>query len=245
MFNKVLGEEMGELENIVLVYEQNGINIKNEKSLHSSIKQWYVVPGDRFEVKVDKYVIDLVREDSFIEIQTKNFSAIRSKLRDLIKYNKVMLVHPIATEKYIITTEGENQVITRRKSPKKGKLVDLFDELIRIPDLMGSDNFILEILMTKEEEIRCKDGKGSWRRKGISIVDRKLIEVVEKITFKEEKDFLRFLPEELPENFTNKHLAKTLKITVFKARKITYCLRKMNMIKEVGKLKNELIFERL
>jgi len=121
----------------------------------------------------------------------------------------------------------------------------LFDELIRIPDLMGSDNFILEILMTKEEEIRCKDGKGSWRRKGISIKDRKLLEVVEKVTFREEKDFSRFLPEELPENFTNKNLAKVLAITVFKARKISYCLKKMRVIKEIGKIKNELIFERL
>lgn len=245
MFIIVLGEEMEQVKDTVLIYEQNGINIKNEKSLHSSIKQWYVVPGDRFEVKVDKYVIDLVREDSLIEIQTKNFSSIRNKLRELVKYNKVMLVHPIAIEKYIITIEESDAVISRRKSPKKGKLVDLFDELIRIPDLMESDNFILEILMIKEEEIRCKDGKGSWRRKGISIVDRKLLEVVEKITFREEKDFLIFLPEELPEKFTNKNLAKTLKITVFKARKITYCFRKMKIIKEVGKLKNELVFERL
>ncbi|MBW9153123.1 hypothetical protein [Clostridium estertheticum] len=236
---------MGQVEDTVLIYEQNGINIKNEKSLHSSIKQWYVTPGDRFEVKVDKYVIDLVREDSLIEIQTKNFSAIRNKLRELVKYNKVMLVHPIAAEKYIVTTEEPDIVISRRKSPKKGKLVDLFDELIRIPDLMGSDNFILEILMIKEEEIRCKDGKGSWRRKGISIVDHKLLEVMEKITFKEDKDFLIFLPDELPENFTNKNLAKTLKIPENKARKITYCFRKMMIIKEIGKLKNELIFEKL
>src|SRR5674536_198740 len=106
---------MVEAESIVLVYEQNGINIKNEKSLHSSIKQWYVVPGDRFEVKVDKYVIDLVREDSLIEIQTKNFSSIRNKLRELVKYNKVMLVHPIAIEKYIVTTEEPDIVISRRK----------------------------------------------------------------------------------------------------------------------------------
>jgi hypothetical protein len=122
--------------------------------------------------------------------------------------------------------------------------VDLFDELIRIPDLIDEDNFILEILMTKEEEIRCKDGKGSWRRKGISIVDRKLVEVVEKVTFKDKKDFLRFLPEELTEKFTNKELAKILKITVYKARKITYCLRKMEIVKEVGKLRNELIFSK-
>ncbi|MBU3181278.1 hypothetical protein [Clostridium psychrophilum] len=233
---------MEKSKELTLVYEENGINVKNEKSLHSSIKQWYVTAGDRFEVKIDKYVIDLVREDSLIEIQTKNFSAIGNKLRDLVKYNKVMLVHPIAVEKYIVTTECTNQVISRRKSPKKGKLVDLFDELIRIPDLIVEDNFILEILMIKEEEIRCKDGKGSWRRKGISIKDRKLLEVVEKVTFKKEKDFLIFLPNELQENFTNKDLAKALKVTVFKARKITYCLKKMKIIKEVGKLKNELIF---
>ena len=101
-----------------------------------------------------------------------------------------MLVHPIATEKYIVTTEESAIVISRRKSPKKGKLVDLFDELIRIPDLIGSDNFILEILMIKEEEYKMQRyGKGSWRRKGISIVDHKLLEVIEKITFKEKRFF--------------------------------------------------------
>ena len=71
------------------------------------------------------------------------------------------------------------------------------------------------------------------------------MEVVEKITFKDKRDFLRFLPQELPENFTNKDLAKILKVTVFKARKITYCFRKMDLIKEVGKLRNELVFERM
>ena len=235
---------MSETKEIVYILEQTGININNEKSLHSSIKQWYAVPGDRLEVKVDKYIIDLVREDSLIEIQTKNFSAIGNKLRNLVKYNKVMLVHPIAIEKYIVTIEGLD-VTSRRKSPKKGKLVDLFDELIRIPDLMSEDNFILEILMTKEEEIRCNDGKGSWRRKGISIRDRKLIEVVEKVTFKEKKDFLIFLPTQLSDSFTNKNLAEELSISIYKARKISYCLRKMDLIKETSKYRNELVFERV
>jgi hypothetical protein len=235
---------MQETKDEIYILENSGINIKHEKSLHSSIKQWYAMPGDRLEVKVDKYIIDLVREDSLIEIQTKNFSAIGNKLRELVKYNKVRLVHPIAIEKYIVTMESSEQVISRRKSPKKGKLIDLFDELVRIPDLIEEENFTLEILMTKEEEIRCKDGKGSWRRKGISIKDRKLVEVVEKVTFNEKDDFLMFIPKELPHNFTNKDLAKTLKVTVYKARKITYCFRKMNIIKEIGKLRNELIFER-
>jgi hypothetical protein len=37
-------------------------------------------PGDRFEVPVDGFVIDIAQEDLLIEIQTRNFSSIKSKL---------------------------------------------------------------------------------------------------------------------------------------------------------------------
>ena len=39
----------------------SGIGLLNEKPLHASLKQWYARPGDRFEVPVDGYVIDLSR----------------------------------------------------------------------------------------------------------------------------------------------------------------------------------------
>ena len=38
------------------------------KPLHASLKAWYAEAGDRFEVAVDGYVIDLVRDDLLIEI---------------------------------------------------------------------------------------------------------------------------------------------------------------------------------
>ena len=38
-----------------------GIGLLNEKPLHASLKQWYARPGDRFEVPVDGFVIDIVR----------------------------------------------------------------------------------------------------------------------------------------------------------------------------------------
>lgn len=41
----------------------SGIGLLNEKSLHASLKQWYAQPGDRFEVAVDGFVIDIVRND--------------------------------------------------------------------------------------------------------------------------------------------------------------------------------------
>lgn len=227
-----------------IILEQEGININNERSLHSSIKRWYYQKGDRLEAKIDSFIIDIVRGNQLIEIQTKNFSALGRKLRALTKKHPVRLVHPIAKEKYIVKVSHENnKVISRRKSPKNGKVTDVFNELIRIPDLMSHENFTLEVLLIKEEEIRCDDGQGSWRRKGVSIKDRKLVDVIETVEFKDNSDFLALLPPDLQEPFSNKDLALKASVTISSARKITYCLRKMKVIEEFGKRKNELLFK--
>jgi len=57
-----------------------------EYSLHSEIKTWYSISKDDREIKVkDGFIIDVIRDNLFIEIQTKNFSAIKKKLNKLIK----------------------------------------------------------------------------------------------------------------------------------------------------------------
>ncbi|MFW5799369.1 MAG: hypothetical protein ACOCV8_01035 [Spirochaetota bacterium] len=216
-----------------------------ESSLHYAIKEWYSKPGDKFECRINNYIIDIVRDNLLIEIQTKNFSAIKKKLKTLLKGdNEVRLMYPIAELKWIVKMDKDNQkLIYKRKSPKKGTALDLFTELIRIPELIKRDNFSIEILFIEVEEIRCDDGKGSWRRKGVSIKDRKLIEVKESILIKDKKDFLQFIPYNKRHIFSNKRLAKDLNIPVYKARKLTYCLKKMGVIKQNGKRVNEHLFK--
>lgn len=70
----------------------NGINTYNEKSLHADLKQWYALPGDKMEVRVDGYIIDLVRGDLLIEIQTGGFSPLKRKLAHLAQAHPVRLV---------------------------------------------------------------------------------------------------------------------------------------------------------
>jgi hypothetical protein len=216
-----------------------------EHSLHLDIKEWYSLLGDKFEVKVDDFVIDVVRGGLLIEIQTRNFSAIKSKLASLVEKHRVRLVYPISGRKWILRITERSEVISRRRSPRKGKLVDLFYELVRIPSLVDAENFSLEVLVIEEEEVRCNDGKGSWRRRGVSITDRKLINVTDRVLFKNSKDFLRFLPEDLDELFTNKMIARKTGISITLARKVTYCLRKMGAIVNVGKNGKELMFRRI
>jgi len=214
-----------------------------EYSLHSAIKDWYMVSGDELEVKVEDFIIDILRGKLLIEIQTGNFSVVKKKLIKLLLTNKVRLVYPIAKLKWIVHLSRSGEFVRRRKSPKKGKLTDLFYELVHTPSLIGDRNFSLEVLLIEEEEVRCDDGRGSWRRRGVSVRDRKLLNVFERIVFEDSQDFLEFLPKELDRYFTNKVLALKLGISVRLAQKITYCLSKMGVISIAGKKRNELLFQ--
>jgi hypothetical protein len=217
----------------------------NEFSLHLEIKTWYSFPEDLFEVRLGNYIVDILRGDLIIEVQTKNFSAIRGKLETLIKNYKVRLVYPLPEQKRITHISKDNTVTSRRKSPRKGRLTDLFRELVMIPQMIGEDNFSLEVLFIDEEEVRCEDGKGSWRRRGVSIKDRKLIAVNDRILFEKKADFLKVLPKGLSSVFTNRELADLAKISIRTARQITYCLRKSGMIQIVERKGRELTFQKV
>jgi len=223
--------------------EKYDIGQRNERSLHASLKQWCAQPGDKFEVPVGAYIIDLVRGEQLIEIQTRNFSAIRGKLGALLQQYKVHLLHPVTSEKWIVQVDAAGEkILSRRKSPFRGQLTDVFEELVRIPGLILQQNFTLEILLIKEDEVRCRDGKGSKHRKRESIKDRRLVEVVETHRFNSPKDFLVFLPSSLPQPFSNKDLAAALLLPLHRCRQITYTLRKMEAICQAGKNRNELLF---
>jgi hypothetical protein len=219
------------------------IGTLGEKSLHAALKQWYKQTGDLLEEMVDGFHIDIVRGKLLIEIQTTNFSSIKSKLATLTKKHCVRLVYPIAQEKWIVRLAADRVTqLGRRKSPKKGNLFHLFQELVSIPELIKSRNFSLEVLLVREEEIRCDDGLGSWRRKGWSISDRRFLEVVRRHIFKKPADFLKFIPLKSTDPFTTQDLAEATNQPRWLAQKMAYCLRNMEAIEVVGKTGNSILY---
>jgi hypothetical protein len=220
------------------------IGTLQERSLHSSLKELYTDGDARTEVFVDGFVVDVVKDGILIEIQTRNFAAIKSKLFSLFKSHPVRLVHPLPKKKWIVkqTPDGLKE-LSRRLSPKRCGFEDIFDELVRIPSFIAHSNFSLEVLLIEEEEIRHQDGKGSWRRRGWSIVDRKLIEVLERRLYQKPSDFLHFIPESLERPFSNSDLMEALGVSRRLGQKLTYSLRKMNALKVVGKKGNALLHD--
>ena len=213
----------------------SGIGLLNEKPLHASLKQWYALPGDRFEVPVDGFVIDIVRDDLLIEIQTRNFSSLKSKLTRLARSHPVRLVYPIVQEKWIVRLASANGCGTiRRKSPKRGRFEDLFWELVSIPQLLSNPNFSLEVLMIRGEEVRRYEGKRAWRRRGWVVEGRRLLEVLDQRLFVGSADWLRFLPDGLG-SFTTRELAAGMDTGTELAQKMAYCLREGKMIELIGR----------
>ena len=223
----------------------NQISTLNEKPLHAALKASYARPGDRFEVQVDGFIIDIVRDALLIEIQTTSLASLKRKLSSLVKDHCVRLVYPIAREKWIVKlAEDGHSTASRRKSPKRGKIEDLFGELVSFPKLLAHPNFSLEVLLIQEEEIRRYDGRKGWRRRGWVIQERRLLQVVDQVRFSTPEDLGELLPLDLGEPFTTLDLARAIARPRRLAQRMAYCLREMGEIEAVGKQGNAILYVR-
>ena len=221
------------------------IGTLNEKPLHAALKEWYAEPGDGVEVEVDGFFVDLVRGDLLIEIQTGGFSGIKQKLLALTEAHRLRLVYPIAREKWIVKLDGAGgRRLSRRKSPKRGQVEDVFAELVSFPRLITRPNFSLDVLLIQEEEARIHEPGRAWRRRGWVTHERRLLEVVGRHTFETGMDLLGLLPASLCEAFTTADLATALSRPRWLAQKMAYCLRKAGLIEAVGKKGRSVLYVR-
>ncbi|MCW4013092.1 MAG: hypothetical protein NWF07_08885 [Candidatus Bathyarchaeota archaeon] len=198
-----------------------------EQTLHEQLKDYYAKETGAIESPLGDYRVDVVRGDLLIEIQTRSFSSIRDKLRDLVGNHRIRLVHPIAYQKWIIRLDKTGKQVQRRKSPKKGRVEEIFYELVYMPKLLGNSNFELEVVMVDLDEYWIDDGKGSWRRRRWSIHDKRMLELRERHLFASPEDFKKLLPESLPTEFTSRMVAKETGLNIRVSQKMLYCLSKI------------------
>jgi hypothetical protein len=220
-----------------------GIGVLRERHLHASIRRRYAEPGDREEVPVDGYVIDLVRGDQLIEVQTRGFAGIKPKVRALLERgHRLRIVHPIAVDRWIVQVEADGTFLTRRRSPRHGALADIASELITFPDLLAEPGFEIEVLLTTEEEYRHLVAGMCWRRRGWTVLERRLVDVLDRVVLAEPDDLARLLPAGLPATFTTADLAAQLRRPRRVAQHVAYCLAKAHVIEDVGKRGNSVAY---
>ena len=218
-----------------------------ETTLHRQLKERFMEEGSEIEVRVERYRIDVVTGNRLIEIQRSGLSSIRDKIRNLLDKNyRVEVVKPLVVRKQLVKLSRKNgKVVDRRWSPKRGTIMDVFDELLYFTRVFPHPNLRLICPMIEMQEIRYPGhGKRRRRRKGDFVVkDRLLTEIQETHVFDTAQDLHRLLPKKLPSPFDTKELAAGLKMHRGDAQKIAYVLRHTGSVELVGKRGNANLFE--
>ena len=216
-----------------------------ETSLHRQLKDIYADDGARIEVPIDGFRIDVVSGDELVEIQHGSLAAIRHKIRDLIPKHRVLIVKPIIARKTIVKQDAAGgRVVSRRLSPKRGTVLDVFHELVYFTRIFPHPNLAIEVPMVEIEEWRYP-GHGRrrrHRRDDYEIEDQKLIRIQCIVRFRTSRDLARLAPPDLPVPFHTGHLAELLGVERWVAQRIAYCFRHMGVAVEVGKQGNARLY---
>ncbi|MDG2112820.1 MAG: hypothetical protein P8N02_09430 [Actinomycetota bacterium] len=180
---------------------------------------------------LDEFVIDIVRGDLLIEIQTGSIGAMGRKLDRLLEHHHIRVVHPMAAVRWL-----EQPGKKRRRSPTKRGMWNLFDELVSIPTLLDHPRLELHIVLVEETEERSGTDMVRRGRRG-RVVDRRLDSVVDERLFTSADELLEVVPDDLANPFTTAELATAAKIRRDLAQRACYVLRHTGLISEVDRTK--------
>jgi hypothetical protein len=213
----------------------SGIGVLREGPLHAAVKAMLAAPGDQVEVPVGRFVIDLVRaEGEFVEVQTGGFGPLGAKLDALLDQHRFRIVHPIALERRIVRVDEEGEVVSIRRSAKRGAVVEVFDKLTTFPSLLTHPNLTIEVLLLGEDHVRAA-APVTVRRRTRDPGERRLRDVLGRVELRGVEDVLRALPSLPAQPFSTRELAAVLGCSTLLAQRTAYCLRAVDVIEAAGK----------
>ena len=213
----------------------------NEGSLHATLKRHFADPGDLFEVPFGRFVVDLVKspgsdDELLVEIQTGSFRSMGTKLDHLLGEHRLLLVHPIAVRTRLERRRPDKKISSRR-SPKRGSIYSLFDELVSIPTLLDHPNLSLEVVLFDEVRKQVHDPTLRRRRGGYRTVDRQVEDIVDRQRYDSVVDLRRLLPSTLPDVFTTADIAEQAGCHRDAAQKLAFCFQATHLIDRIDRTK--------
>ena len=218
-----------------------------ETTLHQQLKRRYAEDDSNTEVVMGNFRIDAVRAGELIEVQCASLSAIRDKCQNLLKRHRLRVVKPAVIRTRIAKANRPGGPITsRRLSPKRGSLLDVFEELIYFTRVFPHPNLTIEIPLVHIEQLRApvKKRKRRWN-KDYKVEDVKLESIEGSVELREPADLLSLI--NLPiriESFNTADLAAAIDCSRSTAQQIAYVLRKTGAIDSTGRNRAGIIYSR-
>jgi len=214
-----------------------------ETTLHRQLKARFgPEAGGRSEVAVGGYRVDAIDPDGvLIEVQSKGLGTLRAKLRRLLAEHQVRVVRPVVIGRRVVRrARRDGPDLSARLSPKRGALIDVFDDLVGLSSVFPHANLRIDVLAVEIDEVRIT----RRRRPGFEVADRRLREVVTTVSLREARDLWALLPGDWSGRFTTRNLAERLGRPAGFAQRVAYCLRLAGAVHTLGKNGRRRIYAR-
>lgn len=196
------------------------IGTLREKRLHAAIKLYVcpdescheravadVIPADGVPGKGRRMVADILTDGHIFEVQTGGFYPLKDKISRYLSHTpyRVTVIHPIPAVKYLSWIDPEDgNIISRSRSPKKGRVKDVAKELYWLSDFIGNPRFAIRLLLLEVEEYRLADGWGRDGKRGSNRYERFPTALLGDVTLASPGDYAAyFLPASLSEPHTD------------------------------------------
>ena len=227
------------------LHEDNGVGTLSEKYLHIFLKNYFEPDKSCHEVKVGRFTADICSQNHITEIQTRNLNALREKLEYyLLEGYDVTVVHPIPRVRRILHVDSESgEIIRKYRYPHTGSFYDGIPELYKIKYFLDWDRFTVRLMLFDIDEYRELKGGGVTktgrpRRRTSKRLDRIPFAIGDSLILDNSADYLAFVPENLPKEFTSKDFARCAKVSVGVAQmtlNILSYLKTVEHISNIGK----------
>lgn len=231
--NKIIGQNR----------DRNGIGTLAEKTVHAVLKNYYAPDEDMQEIPVENCVADIYTGTDIVEIQTRSFDKMRTKLERFLPLFPVTIVYPIPYVKLLYWMDEETGEISKgRKSPLKGNPYMAFAELYKIKMFLKDPHLRIRLVFLNMEEYRLLNGWSRDKKKGSSRFDRIPQSIESEMEFTCPQDYLQLVPYELKEPFTVQDFGKAVHIRKELAGTVCHILNYLEVIEKDGKKGNAYLY---
>lgn len=224
------------------------VGTQNEKAIHAALKNYYAPFSDEQEVKIGGYFADAVCEDGIFEIQTRQLYKLKDKLDAFLEFSRVAVVYPSACVLGTVYINEDSGEVVKETPPRRtGSLLKVFEELYSIRGFLPHENLriiIARLNVQKRVYFRGKElpnmASRSARKK--CRIEKIPLEFCDEIILENSADYRRFLPEELPGEFSKKEFSAAARESASSLR--LEVLRTVGVIERFGQRGKSYLYKR-
>ena len=221
-----------------LLRERSTIGTLNEKTIHNTLKNYYSVEISH-EAKIGGFYADAAGENGIVEVQTANFLKLNNKLSKMLRACHVTVVYPFEKIVHNFSINEQTGEVISSSSRKNNSYSKFFLELYRIKTFLTNPNLTICIAALEINKKTYYKDERRIRYRGIP-KEKIPVRYIKEIRLDSKQDYMQFIPDGLPVQFTKKDLGKLCKAT--DPSIMLEILEYVGAVKRVGKNGNAVLY---